>query len=156
VWQCTTACYGKQLKENAAVMDGEYITLSFLPFEEASTNATLKNFIKYVGKDKVDGFSVYGWAAGLEFAEAVKAVVAKSGVNGITRSSLLDGIKTLTKFDAGGMIGTADIANKGFTPCFVLVQFKGGEFKRVYPTKKGTFDCKPSNLVEIKADLITG
>jgi hypothetical protein len=34
------------------------------------------------------------------------------------------------------------------------VKQQNGNFKRVYPKKKGTFDCKPSNLVKIQADLI--
>ena len=29
-----------------------------------------------------------------------------------------------------------------------------GKWVRVYPTKKGTFDCKASNAVEIKENLI--
>jgi len=154
VWECTEACYGKQAKQNATVMEGEYVSLAYLPFEEASSNPTLKNFVKYVGKDKIDGFAVSGWVAGLEFAQAVKAAVAKHGVNGLTRSALLEGLKTVAKFDAGGMIGGVPVASRGLSPCFVLTQLKSGKFVRVYPKKKGTFDCKPSNLVTIKADLI--
>jgi hypothetical protein len=36
----------------------------------------------------------------------------------------------------------------------VLTQFKSGKWVRVYPTKKGTFDCKPSNSIQFQADLI--
>ena len=62
-------------------------------------------------------------------------------------------IPSLTTFDAGGMLGTENIAGKVPTPCFALVQLQGGKFIRAHPTKKGTFDCKPSNRVQIKADL---
>jgi hypothetical protein len=131
-----------------------YVTLGYLPFEEASSNPMLKNFVKYVGKDKIDGFAVSGWVAGLEFAQAVKDAVGKQGINGLTRSSLIDGIKSVKEFNAGGMIGTVPVATRGLSPCFVLVQLKNGKFTRAYPKKKGTFDCKPSNLVKIQADLI--
>jgi hypothetical protein len=98
---------------------------------------------------------VYGWTATLAFAQAVNAVVKKDGVNGLTRANLLKaGIDGLTSFDAGGMIGTVNIKEKVTTPCFSLEQVKNGKFVRVYPTKKGTFDCKASNHVTIKADLI--
>ena len=80
VWMCTT-CYDASLKDHADVMNHSLMRLSFLPFEEASTNAMLANFVKYVGKDKADSFSVYGWTATLAFAEAAKAVVEKGGVN---------------------------------------------------------------------------
>jgi hypothetical protein len=36
----------------------------------------------------------------------------------------------------------------------VLTQVKNGKFVRVTPTKKGTFDCKARNRLEIKLDLI--
>jgi hypothetical protein len=154
VWWCTEACYDKVATQNANVMNGMYVTLGYLPFEEASSNPMLKNFVKYVGKDKIDGFAVSGWVAGLEFAQAVKDAVGKQGINGLTRSSLIDGIKSVKEFNAGGMIGTVPVATRGLSPCFVLVQLKNGKFTRAYPKKKGTFDCKPSNLVKIQADLI--
>ena len=154
VWVCTT-CYDRLLEEHADVMNHSIMRLSFLPFEEASTNAALANFVKYIGKDKADSFSVYGWTATLAFAEAAKAVVEKAGVNALTRENLLhDGIPTLTKFDAGGMIGAVNIAEKVPSACFMIDEFVNGKFARVYPAKKGTFDCKASNLVKIKADLI--
>jgi hypothetical protein len=154
VWDCVS-CYGnKAIKDAAAVMDGEYAAIQYLPFEEAKSNPTLTAFLKYVGLTKADQFSVYGWTSVLAFADAVKAAVAKDGVNGITRSSVLAGIKTLTSFDAGGMVGAHDFKNAKLTPCFVLTQFESGKWVRVYPTKKGTFDCKPSNSIQFQADLI--
>jgi hypothetical protein len=35
-----------------------------------------------------------------------------------------------------------------------MVQFLKGKWVRQYPTKKGTFDCKASNGIEVKANLI--
>ena len=155
VWECPIGCYDKALKANASVMDGEYIAMNFLPFEEASSNATLQSFLKYVGRDKANGFSVYGWSAGLAFAQAAREAVAKAGVNGLTRRSFLHvGIPTLRRFDAGGMLGTENITDKVPSPCFVLVQFRDGRFVREHPMKKGTFDCKPSNRIRIHADLL--
>ena len=154
VWACTEACYDKSAKQNANVMNGTYVTLSYLPFEEANSNAMEKNFVKYVGPDKIDGFAVSGWVAGLEFAQAVKNTVAKHGVNGLTRANLIDGIKQIKDFNAGGMIGTVPVASRGLSSCFVLVELKDAKWVRVYPKKKGTFDCKPSNLVHVQADLI--
>jgi Periplasmic binding protein len=155
VWECPIGCYDKTLTANASVMDGEYIAMNFLPFEEASSNAMLHSFLKYVGRDKANGFSVYGWSAGLAFAQAARAAVVKVGMNGLTRRSFLHaGIPTLTRFDAGGMLGTANIADKVATPCFVLVQLRDGTFVREHPKKKGTFDCRRSNRIRIEADLL--
>src|SRR5690348_17144502 len=55
-WVCTIACYDKSVKEQADVMEGEYIPMTFLPFEETSTNTTLAAFMKHVGKANANGF----------------------------------------------------------------------------------------------------
>ena len=136
-------------------MEGEYIPMNFVPFEEASTNKTATNFLKYVGKDKANGFAVFGWTATLAFAQAVNAVVKQQGVNGLTRANFLKtGIDALTSFNAGGMVGNVNIKDKVPTPCFSLEQVKHGKFTRVYPRTAGTFDCKRSNRVTVKANLI--
>jgi hypothetical protein len=129
--------------------------LIYLPIEDASTNPMLRTFVKYVGRDNAAQFAVYAWAATMEFAEAAKAAVAKRGVTGLTRRSLLtDGIPTLTTFDSGGMIGTTNIPQSIPSPCFVLMQLKDGKYVRETPAKKGTLDCNPKNAVSIKADYI--
>jgi len=154
VWVCTIACYNKTFVAAGSSVNGEYVTLGSLPFEEAKYNKAMATFLANVGKDKVDGFSVSGYTAGLAFGEALQAVVAKDGANGITRAAFLRALKGLTSFDAGGMIGRVNIGGKVATPCFVLIQLQNGKWNRVHPTKKGTFDCKPSNSVTVKADLI--
>jgi len=154
-WVCTIACYDKSLKAQASVMEGQYVTMTFLPFEEASTNATLAAFLKYVGPSNADGFAVYGWTAALDFKQAVEAIVKKDGVNGLTRANLLStGVDALTSFNAGGMIGNVDIKNKVPTACAALVQLQKDKFVRIAPSKKGTFNCDKSNAVQIKANLI--
>jgi Periplasmic binding protein len=156
VWECVS-CYGNKIvTDNAAAFEGEYQFLGFLPFSETKSNKTLAAFVKYVGKDKADQFSAYAWESTLAFADAIKAAVAKNGINGITRASLVAGIKTLTDFDAGGMAGTHSFKTGIVSSCFVMAQFKSGKWVRVYPTKAGTFDCKPSNGIEIKANLLGG
>ncbi len=152
---CTIACYDKAVKEQADVMEGQYVPLTFLPFEEANTNPTLAAFLKYVGKANANGFATYGWTATLGFKQAVEAIVKKDGVNGLTRANMLStGIDGLTSFNAGGMIGTVDIKNKVPTACSMITQLQKGKFVRLSPSKKGTFNCNKSNAVQIKADLI--
>ena len=154
VWTCGGACYSPELASNP-VMKDTYVYLGALPFEEASTNAMLQQFLKHVGRDKADNFSVAGWASVIAFAQAARAVVQKDGVNALTRKALLDtGIPTLTAFDTEGMTGTVNIAKRIGTPCFVMLQIENGKYVRDYPKKKGTFDCKPSNRVLIKQDLL--
>ncbi len=156
LWECAS-CYGNKLiTDNAETFEGEVQFLGFLPFEEKSVNPTVNNFVTYMKKvgGTPDQFSAYSYAAVLAFADAVNAIVKSDGVNGLTRTNLITAIKGLTDFDAGGMIGKRSFKDGKTTSCFLMVQFKGGKWVRQYPTKKGTFDCKASNAIEIKANLI--
>ena len=154
MWECVS-CYGDStVTSNASAFEGEYQFLGFLPFNETKYNPTLAAFIKYVGKNNADQFAAYSFDAVLAFVQAIKSVVAQHGVNGITRASTLEGIKSLTNFNAGGMAGAHSFKTGKTTPCFVMVQFKSGQWVRVYPKKPGTFDCTPSNGVDLKANLL--
>lgn len=152
VWTCTTACYDATITDHADVTNGLYVYMTFLPFDETRANAMLSNFVKYVGAHKVNGFAVYGWAATLAWAQAAKAA-AKDENGALTRAGLLKGAKTLTAFDAGGMLGTTDIARKIQTPCTAVLQLRGGKWVRLAPRKQGTFDCRRSNHIEFQADF---
>jgi ABC-type branched-subunit amino acid transport system substrate-binding protein len=154
IWGCTTACYDQRYLDAGSAIDKTYIPLGFLPFDETSSNKSLAAYVKYAGKDKVAGLGVYSWAAGLELQQALNSVVQQAGVNGITRAALLGSLKNMTSFDAGGFIGKTNVGKKVTSDCFVLTQVQGKKFVRVWPKKKGTFDCTPSNHVQVKADLI--
>ncbi len=66
VWDCSLQCYDKDLvsSENAADTEGQYVYITFIPFEEATTNKMETNFLKYIGKDKADGFSIQAYSSG--------------------------------------------------------------------------------------------
>jgi ABC-type branched-subunit amino acid transport system substrate-binding protein len=155
VWDCFSNCYDKRfIDQGGADVEGQYVTLAQLPFNESKSNKALANYIKFAGADNVDGFGAYAWIAGLLFRDSVNAIVQRDGVNGLTRAALLDQLKNTHAFDGDGMWGTTDIGNRKTTSCFVLMQVKNGDFVRVYPKKPGTFDCKKSNIIEIHEDLL--
>ena len=158
LWECSS-CYGNSIMtQNAQAFEGEYQFLGFLPFEEASVNKTLQGFLtneKKVGGTP-DQFGAYAFAAVIAFRDAVNSVVKAHGVNGLTRTNLITAIKGLTDFDADGMLGKRSFKDGQTTSCFMMVKFTNGKWVRQYPTKKGTFDCKPSNAVTITANLVNG
>ena len=155
VWGCTIACYDqKYITTGGATAEGTYIPMAFIPFEETAQNKGVADYVKYTGKTKVAGLGVLAWAAGIELQQALQTVVKDKGNNGITRANLLTALKGLTSFNANGFIGTANVGGKVTTDCFVLEQVQNGKFVRVWPKKKGTFDCTKSNHVTVKADLI--
>jgi ABC-type branched-subunit amino acid transport system substrate-binding protein len=156
VWECTLACYyDDSFIKAAGAVNGEYMPLTFLPFDEGTANPMTKNFVKYVGKANLSGFASWGFTSGLLFEQAAKAVVQKHGDSGLTRTNLLAELKDIHDFNGQGMVATTDIGNKTPSPCFMLDQYKNGKFLRVYPTQRGTFDCKKSNLYTFRDDLNT-
>lgn len=157
VWDCSLQCYDTRLiQQGGTTVEGEYVYTPFLPFlgknAESKQNAMVANFLKY---DKTpDGFGIQAFAAGLYFTDLVNKVVAKSGPNGLTRKAVLAEAPTVHNFNAGGMIGTTDVGGRLPSPCFVLNQVKNGDFVRLLPASKGTFNCDASNDVTEKIDLI--
>jgi Periplasmic binding protein len=158
IWDCNTTCYDPTfIPQGGSDVEGEYVAIGFLPFNETKANPMEANFIKYTGKDKANGYSVLAFATGLLLRDAVNAVVKDSGNDALTRKALFTALDNVHKFDADGLIGeTTDLAAKKITNCYVLLQVKNGKFVRINPTKAGTYDCSPKNVILRKLDLLQG
>ena len=151
VWGCTLACYtADMLSQGGSAVDGTYVATSFLPFEEASYNAEDQAYVSAV--PSLTTWGAQAWQAGLAFKQVVDKIVATSGPNAVTRAAILDGLKNIGQFTAGGWMGTTNL--RQLTPCFLVMQIQNGKFVRVYPAKPGTFDCDPANNVTVTMDPV--
>ena len=149
VWGCTLACYTTDmLKEGGTSVEGTYVNLPFLPFEESSLNAQAQTYISNV--PSLTTWGAQGWQAALAFQQVVNKIVVSNGPNAVTRAALLSGLRNIGQFSAGGWIGTTNL--RDLSPCFVVMQIKNGKFIRAYPTKPGTMDCSASNNVTVTMD----
>ncbi len=157
VWACVLTCYDSGfLEEGREQAEGTYVHMPFVPFyDEAEQQAVpaAAAFVKYTGADKADGFGVQAWASALLFKETVEAVVAKDGINGLTRASLLAALSTVNSFNADGLLGDTDVAGRLAAGCIVVMQVEDGKFVRKFPTEPGKLDCDPKNISEIEKDL---
>jgi ABC-type branched-subunit amino acid transport system substrate-binding protein len=158
VWDCWVACYtGQLLEQGGSDVEDQYVSLNLVPFfDEAKANKMTSNFVKYTGKDEVDGFGAQAWAAGVYFRDAVNAVVEAGGNNALTREAVLQAAEGINDFTADGMMGSTDVGDRVPSSCFALLQVQDGDFKRLHPKKKASFDCKESNRVTLQLDLISG
>lgn len=153
VWSCTVTCYTKQyLDEAGSLAEGTYTWIPSIPLEEANVNKAVKTMVDAVGLDKLDSFGQLAWVEALMFRDAVNTIVKDKGENGLTRKNLLEALNNMHSFDADGMLGTVDVGAHGSSPCFMLLQVKGGKFTRAYPSKPNTLDCDESNLITVKYD----
>lgn len=142
VWDCSVQCYDKRLiQEGGSAVEGQYVWLNFLPFEDKGSNPDLDAFLKY---DKSpDGFGAQAFIAGEVFARAVNDTMkANNGdPNSITRANLLTAIRAMHDFDSNGMTPKIDIGGRIGSTCLVGMQVVNGKFKRIDPVEPGTFDC---------------
>jgi hypothetical protein len=147
VWDCGLQCYDHRLiTTGGPAVEGQYVWLSFLPYEDKGKNAELDNFLEY--DTKPDAFGTQAWVAGQIFATAVRSVVAKSGPNGLTRAALLTAIRGLTNYDDNGFIAPTNIGGQVASKCLVGLQVQHGAFVRIDPVKPGTFDCTGGVVTE--------
>jgi hypothetical protein len=155
VWACSLACYTKAfLAEGGADVEGTYLSMQFLPFEEAKYNAEDEAYVSSLGS-KVDSFGANAWQAAGAFKAAVDSVVKQSGPNGVTRAAVLDALKGLTNFTDNGWMGGQSLKGQGaFSSCYLILQVQNGKFVRVYPTQPGTMDCKASNVTTFNVDPV--
>jgi ABC-type branched-subunit amino acid transport system substrate-binding protein len=153
VWMCSLACYSSNmLAQGGDSVEGTYVWMTFLPFEEADTNAALQAYVEAVGADEVDSFGAQAWHAAMAFSQVVNQIVAEQGPNAITRANMLAGLANLTDFSADGWAGPKSL--RGVGDCFVLLQVQDGAFERVWPEERGTFDCSPENLGSVSLDPV--
>jgi ABC-type branched-subunit amino acid transport system substrate-binding protein len=145
VWACGVACYTSNLiEQGGSAVEGVYIWIPTLPFEESDTNEALDAYVTSVGDGRIDYNGVQSWQAAIAFQQVVNQIVMEQGPNAITRASLIAGLQALDDFTGDGITGPHPLTEPN--PCFVLVQVQDGAFARVWPEERGTLDCKPENL----------
>jgi hypothetical protein len=156
IWACQLSCYTQQfLEAGGDDVEGTYLWLQFLPFEEADTNRELQAYLDAVGGiDNATPWGAAAWAAAVEFQQVVEGIVAKSGPNAVTRARFLTDLAAVERFDANGWFGAK--GQRQLSDCFVLLQVKNGAFARVFPVQRGTFNCDQQNLQAVSVDPAAG
>ena len=156
-WDCSLQCYDQRLiRDGGKAVEGQYVWVPFLPLEEAKHNKALSAYINAVGIENADGFGIQAWASAMLFQQVVESIIATDGVNGLTRERFLDAMSQVSSFNADGMMGELHPGDRRVSSCYVLLQVRNGKFKRVHPTKAGTFDCDANNLLTMRAALEDG
>ncbi len=155
IWACSLACYTPAfLQQGGKDVEGTYVSLAFLPFEDQGSNDTLDAYLTAAGgPSKATSWGASAWAAADEFKAVVDQIVAKDGPNGLTRAKFLAAIKDFNGFDDNGFIGKRD--QRKYSDCMVMLQVQNGKFVRVQPTEAGTFDCNPDYLTSLAIDPTT-
>jgi ABC-type branched-subunit amino acid transport system substrate-binding protein len=79
-------------------------------------------------------YAAYGWLSGMMIVQGINAGGAP------TRAALLNGLKTITNFNGGGMVAPVNPAAKTPPNCFIIIDVTNGKFVRDPSTPSG-FTC---------------
>jgi ABC-type branched-subunit amino acid transport system substrate-binding protein len=86
-----------------------------------------------------DLYAAFGWMSGMLFVEALNAGGAP------TRSALLNGLGSITSFDANGMVATGNPAGKKPPTCYIVIDVVNGKFVRDSADPPAGFRCTPAS-----------
>jgi ABC-type branched-subunit amino acid transport system substrate-binding protein len=154
VWACNSGCYDTTfIQQGGSAVDGEYALLNYLPFlTDSASNPVLADLIARVGGlAGINGNALGSFNDALLFQDAVTKAVANGGT--LDRQTFFAAMNKETAFDADGIIGPTNVAARTPSPCIAIAQVQNGQWRRVYPSRPGTFDCTPANLATIKMNL---
>ena len=153
-WLCSLSCYTPGfLSEGGDAVEGTYVWMFFLPFDETDTNEELAAFVDALGKDFPEAWAAGAWADGVLFEQVVNSIVERDGPNALTRQAILDELATVMDFNVNGWWGDVNFdSTLNITPCFVMMQVQNNEFVRVHPEERGTLDCESGNVIEVTAN----
>jgi ABC-type branched-subunit amino acid transport system substrate-binding protein len=148
VWQTETNHYETKCADSNTdgAMNGLYIRMAFIPFEEASTDKAVQDYLKMIqdAGTKPTQLGMQSTSAFLLWATAAQSCGAQ-----LTRQCVLDDLKNVHKWTGHGLHAPADPGGNNAPNCAVLLQLEGTKYVRVSPTKAGTYDCDPNSVVTV-------
>jgi ABC-type branched-subunit amino acid transport system substrate-binding protein len=131
--------YGKKFLQLAGpAAEGTKVGLIFAIPEEAAGNPAIAQFNTWYGRTApgadVDFFALASWVAADMFVTALRAVGPDP-----TQAKMLAELSKMTAFDGGGLVAKINPAQKKPTPCFHIIEVKGGKWVKTFPAKG--FQC---------------
>ena len=153
VWACSLACYTEKFKAAGADVDGTYIWMQFLPFEDKGSNQELDNYLGNGAPSPTRSAPRRGRRPCCSSRSSTRSSTS-DGPNAITRARACStALSDITSFDANGWMGAKN-PKGGFSDCMVMLQVKNGGFVRVQPTEAGKLDCNPDYLTTVTIDPV--
>lgn len=127
-----------------------YVSTSFVPFEDASSNPATQEYLDLFAKYAPDAktkaaLGLQAWSAWLLFAQSVK----ECGSN-VTRTCVYDAATKVHEWTGGGLHAPTDPGKNVGTDCFALVKATPNGFKIVgVNANDGKFNCSKQNRVSL-------
>lgn len=121
---------------NVKNSEGMYANMIFAPFEEASANKALQDYIDMMQTYNPKGLKaqagMQGMSAFLLFAKAANACIDSNG-GVLERQCVVTAAKKITSWTGGGLHAETNPSGNAPSKCVVIVQVKGGKWTRTFP-----------------------
>jgi ABC-type branched-subunit amino acid transport system substrate-binding protein len=142
----------KLISDNAAVLEGDYVTVGFFPFEADQKPAALQQFLDAMAKrgKAPNENSLSGWLNGMQFVQGLK----DAGPD-FDRQKLIDAINKETNFTADGIrpdgIDWTSTGHTGHstTDCVAVLQVQGGKLVPKFGQPGKPMICFDLNNVDL-------
>ncbi len=129
-------------------LDKLYIRMGYIPFEEASLNKATQDYLDVI-KEKGGDTALLGMQATSSFL--LWATASQKCGASLTRACVLANMKATHAWTGHGLHAETDPGGNHPPKCSILLQLVGTKYKRIAPTKPGTFDCKDTWIAKVPA-----
>ncbi|WP_300680266.1 ABC transporter substrate-binding protein [Nocardioides sp.] len=135
-----------QWNAKSKAADGMISAMVFQPLENADIVPAVKDYV-----DITTAAGAKQSLLGIQSTSAflLWATVAKDCGADLTRECMEKGLSAVHKWTGGGLHAPTDPGSNMPTDCALVVQLTGGEYKQVFPTTRGEFNCDEKNIVKI-------
>ena len=147
-WICTQQCFSPFFANAfGEVADGLLTSPASLPWTDAEHPA-IAQYLAAVDPMQISANGVLAFAAGKSFEELVATIVSEHGINGLTRASLLEHLRTGPEIAAAGIVGDGAVLGVP-SRCWVTTQLVDGAYQRVDPASPGELNCDPDIVYQV-------
>ncbi|MEX1217495.1 MAG: ABC transporter substrate-binding protein [Acidimicrobiales bacterium] len=131
--------------------DNVYVQLTYYPFDQAERVPATAKYLEIV---KANGGSTSLSGAQATAAFLLWAQGAKTCGSTLTSQCVIDNLKKVNNYDAGGLQSPTDPGGNKPGDCSMVVKLSGTKFEQVLPTAIGTQACNPKYLVRLTGPIV--
>lgn len=121
-----------------AASKGTVVFTNFTPFEEASSNPEIQNYIRYLQQvapgAKPTFFGLFAWSSARLFAEEANKLGGK-----LSRAALIGAVRKVSKWTGNGMHAPQNVGSKKIADCWRFIEWSGSGW---VPTDGTKYQCR--------------
>ncbi len=148
IWMATSSLYDENFSNwnQSGNADGVFFANVYTPLEDTRPGSANADYIDIVTADGGD-ISYTGQQAASAFL--LWATAASECGNDLTRDCVMEKLKAIHEWTAGGLSSPQDPGGNKPGECGLVLQVQGTAYVQWQPETLGEFSCDPSYLVEV-------